>query len=305
VEYVPGHPLLTDDSELLFEVEPAHRGFSLSACSRLGGEEIWESLRNREQDLADKDVVKIGRLQLQLHMNSSENDFSETTNSEESSDSPFEALCRICLAGDEGETENPLISPCNCSGSMKYIHYQCLSCWLQSKMVVRSFQDFQLFHWKALECELCKKPLPRVYTSEGTSMSLCKAPSEPTIIIDCYNKEKTQNRGLMILSMKEQANVRIGRGHESDLRISDISVSRSHASLRKNGDQFTLRDLSSKFGTLLLMNSPQLITLNSPLHIQVGRSYFILEVKPGNYPVQPDVNCDSEDEFTPDELEIS
>lgn len=36
--------------------------------------------------------------------------------------------CRICL--DEGETEdNPFITPCKCSGSMKFIHLECLREW--------------------------------------------------------------------------------------------------------------------------------------------------------------------------------
>lgn len=275
----------------------------MKACDCVGGEELWESLRDREESLRDKDVIKIGRLQLQLHLNSREDDVSNTTSSNDSS-YIGEAICRICLAEDEGETDNPLISPCLCSGSMKYIHYQCLSNWLQSKMVSRAFQDFQLFHWKALECELCKKPLPRTYYSEGNALALCKAPLEPTLVIDCYNKEKTQNRGLMILSMKEVASVTIGRGHESDLRISDISVSRSHASLQKNGERFSLRDLNSKFGTLLLVNRVIELTPNSPLHIQVGRTYFVLEVKPSNYPVQPDLNADSDDEVCPEEFDL-
>eukprot|EP00828_Plagiopyla_frontata_P033783 TRINITY_DN43894_c0_g1_i1.p1 TRINITY_DN43894_c0_g1~~TRINITY_DN43894_c0_g1_i1.p1 ORF type:complete len:117 (-),score=13.77 TRINITY_DN43894_c0_g1_i1:225-575(-) len=33
--------------------------------------------------------------------------------------------CRICFSGNFTKG-NPLISPCNCSGSLKYIHLQCL-----------------------------------------------------------------------------------------------------------------------------------------------------------------------------------
>lgn len=33
--------------------------------------------------------------------------------------------CRICL-GDAPEVENPLFSPCNCDGTMKYVHLKCL-----------------------------------------------------------------------------------------------------------------------------------------------------------------------------------
>ena len=32
-----------------------------------------------------------------------------------------EIVCRICL-GDDNEVDNPLFSPCKCSGSMRYIH---------------------------------------------------------------------------------------------------------------------------------------------------------------------------------------
>jgi hypothetical protein len=31
-------------------------------------------------------------------------------------------VCRICL-GEEEETTNPLISPCKCAGSMRFIHH--------------------------------------------------------------------------------------------------------------------------------------------------------------------------------------
>ena len=36
--------------------------------------------------------------------------------------------CRICLAEEE-ETSNPLISPCKCAGSMRFIHHLCLKTW--------------------------------------------------------------------------------------------------------------------------------------------------------------------------------
>ena len=37
-------------------------------------------------------------------------------------------VCRICY-GEDSDNDNPLISPCLCKGSMKYIHYQCLNNW--------------------------------------------------------------------------------------------------------------------------------------------------------------------------------
>ena len=38
--------------------------------------------------------------------------------------------CRICL--DSGSTpENPLIAPCRCTGSIKYVHKSCFLKWLK------------------------------------------------------------------------------------------------------------------------------------------------------------------------------
>lgn len=35
-----------------------------------------------------------------------------------------EKICRICF--EESDTDNPLICPCRCAGTIKYIHEKCL-----------------------------------------------------------------------------------------------------------------------------------------------------------------------------------
>lgn len=66
---------------------------------------------------------------------------------------------------------------------------------------------------------------------------------------------------------ESKTNFKFGRGHESDLRINDISVSRCHAIIKfKEGEtatattpntpaRFYLEDNLSKFGTLVLIRS--------------------------------------------------
>ena len=67
--------------------------------------------------------------------------------------------CRICFV-DEDEADNPLVTVCKCSGSMKYIHYNCLKMWLKNKMVAKENNFSYTFNLKNLECELCKTELP-------------------------------------------------------------------------------------------------------------------------------------------------
>jgi hypothetical protein len=53
--------------------------------------------------------------------------------------------CRICHSGAESRS-NPLISPCRCNGTMKYVHTACLIRWLEV-----SSEKF----WPTNVCELC------------------------------------------------------------------------------------------------------------------------------------------------------
>lgn len=51
-------------------------------------------------------------------------------------------VCRICRTS--ADTDNPLFYPCACSGSIKYVHQDCLLQWLT--------------HSNARQCEVCKHP---------------------------------------------------------------------------------------------------------------------------------------------------
>ena len=51
-------------------------------------------------------------------------------------------MCKICHCGVEASAS--LIAPCYCSGSLKYVHQECLQRWIKSSDIKR--------------CELCKYP---------------------------------------------------------------------------------------------------------------------------------------------------
>jgi pSer/pThr/pTyr-binding forkhead associated (FHA) protein len=51
--------------------------------------------------------------------------------------------------------------------------------------------------------------------------------------------------------------IKLGRGHDADIRVTDISVSRFHALLKKTTKGYIyLEDNHSKFGTLALVRNP-------------------------------------------------
>lgn len=71
----------------------------------------------------------------------------------------------------------------------------------------------------------------------------------------------------------------MGRGHDSDLRINDISVSRLHAFVKYKEGKFLLEDNLSKFGTLVLVKkrTPLLPGFNKA--VQIGRTVVNFSVK--------------------------
>eukprot|EP00826_Nyctotherus_ovalis_P011524 TRINITY_DN12995_c0_g1_i20.p4 TRINITY_DN12995_c0_g1~~TRINITY_DN12995_c0_g1_i20.p4 ORF type:complete len:109 (-),score=15.40 TRINITY_DN12995_c0_g1_i20:346-672(-) len=91
--------------------------------------------------------------------------------------------------------------------------------------------------------------------------------------------EKNTSRLIcFIVPNEEKKEYKLGRGHESDIRISDISVSRFHAILKCKEDGFYIEDNNSKFGTLALVEDvvmrPSLMRA-----VQVGRTAVYLSVK--------------------------
>ena len=52
-----------------------------------------------------------------------------------------------------------------------------------------------------------------------------------------------------VVSLADNKMLKLGRGHEADIRIADVSISRWHATIRFSNGSFLLEDNHSKFGT--------------------------------------------------------
>lgn len=74
--------------------------------------------------------------------------------------------CRFCWSSST-EVGNPLISSCQCAGSVRFIHYNCLKQWLDAKKTVKEGENFTSIFWKSFECEICKKAYPLMIKSNN------------------------------------------------------------------------------------------------------------------------------------------
>lgn len=86
-------------------------------------------------------------------------------------------------------------------------------------------------------------------------------------------KENNNIKSIHVICLDEQNKIVMGRGHESDVRINDISVSRAHATLSFLNGKIKIRDLKSKFGTLVLIKK-DLPILEKKIQLQIGRTYL-------------------------------
>ena len=213
-------------------------------------------------------------------------------------------ICRICYMEENDKKINPLIKPCKCSGSMKYIHYECLLHWLKTKVLVtnNSYCEngfYTTYLLNLIECELCKNHLPNYIKHKNKIYSLIdydkfekdqKKPKEKNdtnninndnyIIFDEVTPGKQGNKYRFLVKFDENNIIKIGRGLEMQLILNDISVSRNHCQLKIDEDEnIILEDSNSKFGTLVLIQAESIeILKGKTLTVQVGTNYLNIKM---------------------------
>jgi|JI61114C2RNA_FD_contig_61_1631477_length_1218_multi_2_in_0_out_0_1 pSer/pThr/pTyr-binding forkhead associated (FHA) protein len=72
--------------------------------------------------------------------------------------------------------------------------------------------------------------------------------------------------------------IKLGRGHQCEIRITDISVSREHAHIKYENDRFLILDNNSKFGTLIKLQKDLQIRMEK-VAVQVGRTVVTCAIK--------------------------
>ena len=83
----------------------------------------------------------------------------------------------------------------------------------------------------------------------------------------------------MLIPGKLDEIYKLGRGHEANIRINDISVSRFHASIKSTRNGFVIKDNNAKFGTLVYVKNKSIIISNSSSVLQVGRTKIVVSLR--------------------------
>ena len=76
--------------------------------------------------------------------------------------------------------------------------------------------------------------------------------------LESLTLDKQRNKFIYVISLNTNRKLKVGRGHEANILLSDISVSRVHCHMIVDNKKVFLEDNKSKFGTLILVQTPSL-----------------------------------------------
>ena len=198
-------------------------------------------------------------------------------------------ICRICLSGETNENKNPLICPCICKGSMKYIHYLCLKNWLNLKVESELGPNINLeterptitYSTNDIFCELCKTKLPDYVKHNGKlyNVSFYKPKYEQFIVLESVRNDNRRTRFIHIIPLSSYSMHRIGRLNNCDLSLPDSSISRVHCCFYIENNQLVLEN-NSKFGTKVLIQNRKINLIpDYPLCIETQNTYLKIYVE--------------------------
>ena len=209
-----------------------------------------------------------------------------SVNSDKSSIS--KPICRICYL-TSSDMENPLVSPCKCSGSMKNIHYKCLKHCIEVNLTKKTEQHYKYYSWKNYSCEICKEEYPKYLKIKDSLYPLIDLEIGFSSYITCdyalYDdtKKKTSRKGILIIKIDEDSDddvITLGRSQNNKVKLKDISVSRNHCNIIKRKNRLYIVDKGSKFGSLIYINNPLNINLkNYEETIISGRHWFLIKLE--------------------------
>ena len=190
-------------------------------------------------------------------------------------------VCRICLSEDS-EPENPLITPCRCSGTMRAIHVECLRDWLKSKIIIKTYTHMTSYTYRAMECELCLMTFPLKVKMSKTNkvfdLIFTNIPTTTSYVIFDQVVKDDQEKTSYLVMFKDKNSLKIGRSNDSDFRLSDISISRYHADINLIDNNVYIDDNDSKFGSLLLLQNNVSFILNQPIGLQIGKHFITMDL---------------------------
>lgn len=195
--------------------------------------------------LSDRQFIKLGRKMFRVHTKIPS--FSLKSLSPYLSDS--QETCRICF--QSSQQGDPLVSPCNCKGSIKFAHLTCFKNFIRPSIKIEKSFKVTKFTVGSLFCEISKCQVHRKLLKKTLIFGFLKnfVFTNPHLILEYFDKNKEYS--VYVLEFDNEEEIIAGRSKSAGLGIFDVSVSRAHCAFRVLDGKAMVADLGSKYGTLI------------------------------------------------------
>lgn len=196
-------------------------------------------------------------------------------------------VCYMCF-DEEDSDENPLITPCKCSGDTKYVHVECLRKWHTAEA------DNQICFLSSVDatCSVCKSTFKSDFKlKDGRHVKLFKSSLEPPYVslLVATKHEMAQRlfntRFQLSFSTLLKPDGRngtrpllLGRSSGSDMVLDYRTVSARHAAIRFKNGEFIFTDAGSSNGSYLYLRRPLELSPSQSVQFRLGRSMISMKV---------------------------
>jgi hypothetical protein len=232
-------------------------------------QKLWKIISKDEFfPLSEGQFIKIGRKMFKIHLklpvfqakNLSEN---------------LQENCRICF--QTSSKEDPLISPCDCKGSIKFAHLTCFENYIRPFVKVEKSSGMTRFKVTSLFCEISKCRVHRKMLKKTLIFGILKKFQfkEDYFILEYFDRDKEYS--IFVLEIGGFGEVVVGRRTGAGLAVFDISVSREHCVFRCVDGKIQVSDLGSRYGTLVSFKSIRVE--KDEVNIQMNNQVFSLRTQ--------------------------
>jgi RING-variant domain/FHA domain len=196
-------------------------------------------------------------------------------------------VCYMCF-DEEDTTENPMITPCKCSGDTKYVHVECLRKWHTAEA------DNQICFLSSVDatCSVCKSSFKSDFKlRDGRQVKLFKSSLEPPYVsLLVATKHEMAQRlfntrfqlSFSTLMKPDGRNATrpllLGRSSGSDMVLDYRTVSARHAAIRFKNGEFIFSDAGSSNGSYLYLRRPLELSPSQAVQFRLGRSMISMKV---------------------------
>ena len=251
-------------------------------------ERLWKLFQPQELNLINQnDIIKLGYISLKFDKiffsnNKNENDnYNDKVNIIQEKNSPFidkEKFCRICFQkgerqineGNEDLDIDPLISVCQCSDSMKFVHLSCLKNKINSNIYKKRYKFYDIYLFKNYFCEICLETFPKYIIIDNKKIHLLDldiSNYNNYVICDIikYDEKNEYNYsiGFLVIHFNEESVIKFGRKKENDVVFNDLSISGFHCEFIFKEGNLYLKDVGSSYGCLKYIQNEEEINEES------------------------------------------